>query len=201
ASAALRVGLFTLLPLSRAEKRTYTMRLFMGLDTHADTLLLGCLAGLVVAWGVFPQTAGWRRGLHVAGWLSLAGLATMLMRSHHEQYSYYYGLAVVLALMAAILLVWWMVAPPCILKFFELSPLVGLGRISYALYLFHMPLVQFCRPMRASWGVAKTSLVVISVSLLLAILSYYLIERPVLSLRHRRQGLRPVADDVPARAA
>lgn len=195
-SAAWRTGLF-LQPDSPGQRRAILMRLFMGLDTHADSLLLGCVAGLVVAWGVLPNTDRARRNVRRAGYVSLAGLAYLLLRCHQEQFVYYYGLSFVIAAMCAALLVWWVTVPPRLLWLFESRPLVGLGRISYSVYLFHMPLIAFCRPLRQTWGAPATAALIVSATLVLAVLTYYLLERPVLSLRHRGPRAEPAAPPAP----
>jgi peptidoglycan/LPS O-acetylase OafA/YrhL len=201
ASAGLRLGLFTLLPIPEGQRRAYAMRLFMGLDTHADPVLAGCLAGLVVAWGLVPQTDRFRRLLRITGHLGLGGMAYMVMRCHHEQFIYYYGLSLVLALLAANHLVWWMTVPPRLLWLFERPALRGLGRISFALYLFHIPLIQLLRPADRALGQATTSLLIVALSLASAILSFYLIERPVLSLRYASRQLDTPSRPISARAA
>jgi peptidoglycan/LPS O-acetylase OafA/YrhL len=183
-SAALRIGWFTAL---RAHHRELSMRLFMGLDTRADTLLFGCLAGLVVAWRLHPWSMRFQQSLTALGWVSVGLMTYMIARCHHEQYVYYYGLSFALAAACATLLVWWIVAPPrSLIWLLERRAIVSLGRVSYAFYLFHMPLVQFFQPLHKHWGSAITSSIVIALSMAFAVLSYYFIERPVLSLRHTK---------------
>ncbi len=61
--------------------------------------------------------------------------------------------------------------------------LVGLGAISYSLYLWHWPVLSFYRILN---GVALTTgeaLALVAVSLILAILSWYAIERPLMTRR------------------
>jgi peptidoglycan/LPS O-acetylase OafA/YrhL len=67
-----------------------------------------------------------------------------------------------------------LLAPPrWLLRVFECAPLVGLGRISYALYLFHMPILQWLHP-RGAGSVALA----LGLSVVAAVLSYAFIERP-----------------------
>jgi peptidoglycan/LPS O-acetylase OafA/YrhL len=65
------------------------------------------------------------------------------------------------------------------------APLVWLGRISYGLYLWHWPIYRYLHEARLglSWG--PTQLVRISVTLAAATISFYVLERPLLRLRHR----------------
>ncbi len=150
------------------------MRLFMGIDSHSDTLLIGCLAGAAVAWNRFPGSKPFQARLQATGWLCLAGLGYMVLRCHHEQQGFYCGLFTLTGLMAAAVIVWLVLAPPRLLLYvLEWPILVGLGRISYALYLFHMPICQWLRPHTA--GPMALSL---GLSVVAAVLSFFVVERP-----------------------
>jgi peptidoglycan/LPS O-acetylase OafA/YrhL len=70
----------------------------------------------------------------------------------------------------------------------SLPPVVAIGLVSYSWYLWHWPLLAFTRihnfgELPQSWAIAAAL-----VSLILAALTYLLIERPIKSLR-RRKGL------------
>jgi peptidoglycan/LPS O-acetylase OafA/YrhL len=57
------------------------------------------------------------------------------------------------------------------------APLVGIGRISYGVYLFHYPICFFLIPPGPWWiGFPVT----LAASLLLAALSYHLVEKPIM---------------------
>ena len=60
-----------------------------------------------------------------------------------------------------------------------------LGRISYGIYLWHWPVFRYLHEARLglSWG--PTQLVRIAVTLAAATISFYVLERPLLRLRHR----------------
>ena len=64
-------------------------------------------------------------------------------------------------------------------------PLVGLGKISYGLYLYHWPVVVVLDHPRVDLAPVPLFAARIGVSLALAIVSYVLIEQPI---RHRRLG-------------
>lgn len=74
-------------------------------------------------------------------------------------------------------------------------PMVGLGKVSYPLYLWHWPLLAFANIMGVQSPASRILLV--GLSLLLAILSYVFVERPV---RWGKAGRRPWRS-VGARAA
>lgn len=75
---------------------------------------------------------------------------------------------------------------------FELASLRFVGLISYSLYLWHLPLIQGTLGMVPGWtGWQRVLLgvgIVLCGALPLAFLSYTLVERPFLRLRHRRAG-------------
>jgi peptidoglycan/LPS O-acetylase OafA/YrhL len=62
----------------------------------------------------------------------------------------------------------------------SLRPFVFLGRISYALYLWHWPLFVW---LGVAGGFELLDLPVIGLAVLLAVASYYLVERPFLRLK------------------
>jgi peptidoglycan/LPS O-acetylase OafA/YrhL len=187
ALAAWRTALFACRPPSGPVRMLYLSRLYMGLDTHADTLLIGCVTGALVAWGWIPASGRWPAGLRRAGWLSLAGLGYLLLRCHHEQHAFYCGLFTLTGLLAATVIASLMLAPPGLLRHvLECPPLVGLGRISYALYLFHVPVFQWMHP-RGAGPVA----VALGLSVGAAVLSFYLIERPFIRAKQRPEPAGP----------
>ena len=74
-------------------------------------------------------------------------------------------------------------------RLLSLPPLVYVGRVSYSLYLIHWPILAFLhllagRPLPESWGLSA-----IGVSFGLAVLSYYLVERP---FRFSKLAARPL---------
>ena len=68
---------------------------------------------------------------------------------------------------------------------FNFKPLVGLGLISYSLYLWQQP---FCLVNPRDFPVAFSPGVAVFVSVVLAVLSHFFIERPALRLRSRFTG-------------
>jgi peptidoglycan/LPS O-acetylase OafA/YrhL len=68
---------------------------------------------------------------------------------------------------------------------------VGIGLISYPLYLVHWPLVVLSRYGRSSEPTSKQKAVLIAVALLLAAATYFLVEKPI---RRQRAGSRRLSD-------
>jgi peptidoglycan/LPS O-acetylase OafA/YrhL len=89
-------------------------------------------------------------------------------------------------------------APKWLRAIFEAWPLRWVGLVSYSLYLWHLPILQFAA--RFTTGLPATTrfgtdlLVGFLVAIPVAYLSYQLVERPFLARRHRSasQGAQPV---------
>ncbi|MGH9236003.1 MAG: acyltransferase family protein [Acidimicrobiales bacterium] len=64
-------------------------------------------------------------------------------------------------------------------------PLVGLGLISYGVYLWHWPVIVYLTPERAGFDGWRLDAACVAAALVLAVASYHLVERPV-----RRGALR-----------
>jgi peptidoglycan/LPS O-acetylase OafA/YrhL len=91
-------------------------------------------------------------------------------------------------------------------RFLEQRPLRYLGRISYGLYVYHYPIVWFAGRI-ADLGVEPpihkplTALIALAGTILMASLSYSLIEHPVLNLKDRYFSLRqPQRQETPLAA-
>jgi len=198
ASAALRAFLLGAHPPYGPPRQALIMRLYMGLDTRADALLSGCLVGLLTVWGLLPKSRRSLTALNVGAAASVLGLGYIFANSALEHFQFYRGLFTVVAWMVAVIIVRLLVAPArfaC--RILESAPLVGVGRISYALYLFHLPIGHWFGAERLGWTVPLETLKVAGLSFAAAILSYFCVERPFLRLKERLHGPRPVIVPLP----
>ncbi len=120
----------------------------------------------------------------IAGWLGAAGLV-WAMHDFTEQSSWGYdGGFLLVAITGAVLLAAVTLRPDLLLaRLLSWSPLVGIGRISYGLYLYHWPLFLFLTPERT--GVSGNALLAVRLGATLAVslASYYLVERPIRTRR------------------
>jgi peptidoglycan/LPS O-acetylase OafA/YrhL len=172
------------------------MRMYMGLDTRADALLIGCGAGLLVAWTLLPQTRRLRIGLTVATPIALAALGYVVLRWDIGHYPLYRnGFTVIAALTALVVVRLTMGRFPLLSPLLESRPLVWVGRISYSLYLVHIPLLRFLAPAGLGWDHPLETVTLAGLSFTAAIALHYLVERPCLRLKDR---LRPASETAPA---
>ena len=196
-AAVLRAILFA------ESRRLYSWPLF-GSANHfllarADGLMLGALVAMAASWGWLPDARSHEKRWKIAAWASALGLAALLAFGPNDYgpsvfYFVYSATGVLTALLLAALL---MAPPAALLAILKWPPLVWMGKISYGLYLFHMPVYalmpssgpSFLSPAAGSYFLFA---VAVAISFCVAGASYYAIERRCLDLRHligRPRGL------------
>lgn len=157
---------------------------------------LAGVIGFVVA--MMPTTAGaigvgaatayaMRRGWvpripWAVGWAAIAALVMLSVRTYADTGppAVAYG-AIALSAVAASWAASWPV----------LRPLRGIGRISYGLYLWHVPVVFALGSRLAAWPWWASVATLTAVTFAVALVSWFLLERRF--LRHRRPMARPSA--------
>lgn len=87
------------------------------------------------------------------------------------------SLLTVIPVLGTMLLIWFCRAGEPISDFLSSKILVGVGLISYSLYLWHFPILAFLRINEADPS-AATKLLAIAVAIALSILTYFYIEKP-----------------------
>jgi peptidoglycan/LPS O-acetylase OafA/YrhL len=165
-------------------------RVYMGLDTRADTLLAGCLTALAIRSPGLMESAGGRAKW--TGWMAGACWATFAVcvanAGYRDATTYLFVLP--LAAAASSLLVFLSMAgqPRWMMFALEWPGLVWLGRISYSVYLWHVPLKNILSLSRlealgmnalAAQGIRFAAFIIAGCA------SYYLVERPFLRLKAR----------------
>jgi peptidoglycan/LPS O-acetylase OafA/YrhL len=161
--------------------------------THADGLLAGSLLAVLRVDGrSFTVSIGASRGAAGAGLAALAVMAVIL--DVDSPLTYLAGLT--LAVLATVAVLQHLAAqPPGVLSgALRWAPLVGVGRISYGLYLFHLPVFQLVQHWQL--GFVQTTLGEFGATLALAVLSWFCLERPVQRWATRRA---PAAADTDRR--
>jgi peptidoglycan/LPS O-acetylase OafA/YrhL len=164
-------------------------RLYLGPDTRSTALWAGCIVGLLHFWGAFDRSPLLRpaaRALVVPAFLALAGLvAYPHMDFSLQRMPYTWGLTVV-GLAAGALVAAAASARGGVLRpLLEARPLEWLGRISYSVYLWHVPLIAELRRTHPGIGTPTEVVVIVPAALLVGWLSYVLVERPLLSAAGR----------------
>ena len=134
------------------------------------------LAGALLA--VWVRGRALPGGVRHAAPLALVALTVACVVFPAGEGPAYEGALPLIAVGSALLILGLQVDGP-LRKVLSLSPFVGLGRISYGVYLFHWPIYVLID--REHWDLPVGALLSIKVAITLAValLSYFLLERPV----------------------
>jgi peptidoglycan/LPS O-acetylase OafA/YrhL len=179
-------------------------RVYYGTDTRAVSLLTGASLAFALALLRPGQTVG-RAGpaakhSGALGWGALLALSVVLAMMHYADgaspWLYPFGmvgldLAVALIIAAVVLY-----PTSAVGRIFSVAPARGLGQISYGVYLWHFPLFLWLTAATAGVSGAPLLGLRLSVTLLVSVISFVLIEQPV---RRRKlpnwlvAGLAPAA--------
>lgn len=216
---SVRVAVFTLAAAGVVASATATFllssdealnRVYFGTDTRVQALLVGAAAAALLVRDWRGLTAGlvifrsrWARwlawALPVVGLVVLATVTRIATGSADE---FRGGLLVIVAL-AAILVI----APVAlaqdgpVARLLSIGPLVGLGAISYGVYLWHWPIFLVLNGERT--GVAGWQLFALrcAATVAVAAVSWWLIEQPIREWRPAFVPMLPLAAATAATAA
>jgi peptidoglycan/LPS O-acetylase OafA/YrhL len=165
-------------------------RLYFGPDTHADPILIGCLFGSVFATKGIPRGVS-RRGTGFVAMLAI--VAIFVLPRNISPFEATSPLRTLFAIVGGLLILA-TINGGLTSRLLSLRPLVFTGRISYSLYLWHVPILGALgatayddRPMGSALAVAVTVGV--------AATCYSIIERPL-----RRRWAEPRERRVPVTA-
>lgn len=157
-------------------------RVYYGTDTRAFALLTGAV--LAFFWPgskLSTSLSGYKRlALDGAGLAGLLIIIWMIAQTNQYQPFLYQG-GLLLFSLAAAAVVAVLAHPASFLgRLFGLKPLRQLGACSYGIYLWHYPLIILTSPTVNTGGTdILRSLAQIAASIILAVLSFYLIEEPI----------------------
>jgi peptidoglycan/LPS O-acetylase OafA/YrhL len=165
---------------------------FYGTDMRADCLLLGCAGGLAFNSGMLEAVAQRslpRFLLKAAAYGSLAGLVLLGACS---PFSWQFDVCVVYLLIPIfgtfLLLELVFESNGLLARVFEMRWLSYIGQISYGIYMWHYPI--FSEVQTRHWPARKELPVEFFLTTVAVLASYYLLERPLLRLKKRFQGVK-----------
>lgn len=153
-------------------------RLYFAPDTHGGSLLLGCLVGLAFTWG-------WLRWRTTLGVLVIPSFLFMtwgaVELSFLEGRTYIWGFTAISASCAVLVAASAIQAPSPLRPLLESAPLRVLGRISYSVYLWHLPVIEEVTRRNPPHGLVGVAALAVPLSLAIGGVSYVLVERPLMS--------------------
>lgn len=154
-------------------------------DTRADSILWGALAAHIWIRGREPK-----RIIPWLGWIAFAFLVwAVIFTTEYGPFEFDGGFVAIDA--ACALLVLAIVDGKWIgRRLFELKPIVALGVVSYGLYLWHLPVFFAVRHFDRGWNDAVRVTVAVSITLSLTLLSWFLVERPLMRWSRRLEAKR-----------
>ncbi len=185
-------------------------RVYFGTDTRVQALLVGAAAAALVvrdwrglAGGVTTLRSRWTRW--TARLLPALGLVVLVLAAHGATGSaeeFRHGLLIVVAVAAVLV-----IAPVAldqdgpVARLLSAGPLVGLGAISYGVYLWHWPIFLLVNGERT--GVTGWQLFALrcAATLAVAAVSWWLIEQPIREWRPVSVPMLPLAAASAATAA
>jgi peptidoglycan/LPS O-acetylase OafA/YrhL len=166
------------------------IRVAHGSDTRIDGLIIGCCVGVLASSGMVSRIARWVSA-------SLGPLLLVFVTYMMGIIAPYgFGLTIVNLFFAALLIVLLATGPTTsvLAGFLSARPLLWLGKLSYSLYLWHIIARLAARSLFKDAGLVF--LCSITLALLMAAISYYLIERPFLKLKKRfHEPMKTISTD------
>ena len=181
--AVLGAGIIASLVASRALYASVgSSRVYYGTDTRAAELLVGALLAVILAGRVatdrpVPPLA---RTVATAGGIGALGLMVWWWSTVDQTEPWLYrGGFVLHACCAAAVIAAVRVRGP-LQRALSWRPLVGLGRISYGVYLFHWPIFLWLSADRTGLAAAPLLALRLAVTFTLAIASFVFVEQPIL---------------------
>jgi peptidoglycan/LPS O-acetylase OafA/YrhL len=164
-----------------------TARLYFGSDTRVAATLVGAALAALLRVRVRDWPGGSSRGVDLCAAAALVVLVVAAARLDGSAAIVYRGGLFGLALASAVIVAGIVLAPRGVVsRLLALAPLRALGLVSYGVYLWHWPLYLVLTPERVGLEGVLLSALRIAVSLAVATLSYYALERPI-----RRGAIAP----------
>ena len=157
-------------------------RVYNGLDTRADALLVGCVVGVLLSAPALVQKLEHLFSLacikHLAP-VAGASLVWICLGIHWQSPHLYYWVQFLIELLTALIIIDVVASPQSLFRgLLERKWLVWMGSISYGLYLWHYPIFRLMFILEYSSG--EVLLLGSLLTFGIASLSYYLLEQPIL---------------------
>jgi peptidoglycan/LPS O-acetylase OafA/YrhL len=155
----------------------HVSRVYFGTDTHLHSVLIGCALA-----AIGPARLRWR-GAGVAAFAAVAGIAFAFARLSGTGPVAYRGGIVAVSLLTAVVIA--ATTTPSgagpVGRAFAWKPLCALGLVSYGVYLWHWPIIEYFDADRTGTSGAWLVAIQVGLTLVIATASFLLLERRVLA--------------------
>ena len=165
------------------------LRVLMGSDMHADSLLLGCLIGMRACWGMLPKRPRSLRTLKAVAAVSFVFLtAYSLFITSWPDVLWLFdaagGQGVRVLMLGALFLILLIAPPRPALLVLESPLMLWFGRRSYSIYLWHLGTNAYLQ-IATPWSKLQIAIVGAVVSISAAALAFRWLESPFLRVKAR----------------
>jgi peptidoglycan/LPS O-acetylase OafA/YrhL len=162
-------------------------RVYFGFGSRVDALFVGCVLGLAATGGHLDRTgATFRRSIAAGGLVSACLLGWMVVNATYgtrESLLWWLPLSIVAS---AVLIVYFVVCPEGLgSRLVGLAPFVLVGDLAYTLYLVHWPVYVAVSQFTTHWSFWPVEALRLAIIFTIALLSWYLVERPLMRWRRR----------------
>ncbi len=160
-------------------------RLYCGFDTRLDCLAVGCIAALIMSRGLVPKRA---TDILALNWLQALILTSFILFAaiFHSESPFMLGIGHTLVAAATCCLICGLLngEDSPVNRFLSLPPMVFVGKLSYAIYLWHHPVLILLRS-RAHLGGWKLFIAAVVITGAASVFSYYFVELRFLRLKEK----------------
>ena len=170
-------------------------RINYGLDTRMDALMAGAALAyaaraLAATGGLSDVASRWLGRVLAPGALAVL-LATPRIVTWYSPWMGWIGYVIVAAASALLLADLVLGRHSLLARPFSWTPLVYVGRISYGIYLLHLPIYFIIEAALPAWSYAEKLPLKLALTLGAASLSFHFLEQPFLRLKARFEAAAP----------